>query len=568
MIPTINGFENLEEVGRGGFGVVYRADDKAHGRTVAIKVLRNVVDPSAQARFERECRAAGSLSSHPNIVAIFGSGTTDSGDPYIVMDYLSGGSLAQRVRESGPLGTEDAIKLGVGIAGALQAAHQAGTIHRDVKPENIIYSRFGVAQLVDFGIARMSSEFETRSGSITASLSHAPPEVLSGDNATERSDIYSLASVLHFALCGSAPFDEGEGSLAALIARIATSPPPALTGFGVPAELSEAVAKGLAKDPLDRPASAQDFAESLQATADSLELDVPAFASSAAPPSRRRLLLAGVAAVLAIGLGGSIWAFANSDSPQEVMTGTAPTAPSLVPPASTSTTSTSAPTSTTSTTAASASATTTSVSISPLPTSPTQTSPKQTIPTRSSATTTTALRPRPTITVPSAPRSVAASNPTGNSSSVSVQISWTAPSSTGGAISGYRIRSQIWKLSHTASGCTGIPTAAGGQTEASVGPVGSARRSTSTAPACSWVSWQVAAFNSAGTGPWSQASGIMPDVKGRPDAYHLVRSIGAMAISGGETNCGTSPYTGCATNPGAGSKIAAGRTTTVSLQAE
>ncbi len=254
MRPDVPGLENLTEIGRGGFGVVYRAEDQAHGRTVAVKVLGQSLDASAAARFVRECRAAGALSGHPNIVSVHGSGVTEAGDPYLVMDHLPGGSLADRVRHRGPLGPQEAIELGVCLAGALQAAHERGIIHRDVKPENVLYSVFDQPQLVDFGIARMASEFETRSGSIYASLAYAPPEVLAGSPATEAADVYSLASLLHHALAGAAPFRREAGeTLAPLIARITTAPPPDLRELGVPDELASVVERGLAKEPGERP---------------------------------------------------------------------------------------------------------------------------------------------------------------------------------------------------------------------------------------------------------------------------------------------------------------------------
>ncbi len=280
--PEIAGLGELEEIGRGGFGIVYRAHDPAHGRAVAVKVLRQNLDQGGLARFERECRAAGALSGHPNIVSIHGSGVTGTGDPYLVMDLLPGGSLAERVRATGPLTPEAALSLGTGLAGALSAAHAKGIVHRDVKPENVLFSAFGLAHLVDFGIARMASEFETRSGSISASLSHAPPEVIAGTPPTPAGDVYSLASVLHFALSGHAPFDqEGEASLAPLLARISTAAPPDLRTIDVPDALASVVASGLAKDPADRPPTAAAFGRALQGAASQLGMAVPTLVTGA-----------------------------------------------------------------------------------------------------------------------------------------------------------------------------------------------------------------------------------------------------------------------------------------------
>lgn len=264
MTPEVAGLSGLEPVGRGGFGTVYRARDERFDRTVAVKVLHQAsVGPEAAARFDRECRATGLLSSHPNIVAVYDSGRTDDGSMYLVMEYLPGGSLADLLRR-GPRPTTEALRVGVDLAGALETAHRAGVIHRDVKPENVLFSEFGVVKLVDFGIARMKSAYETRSGSISATLSHAPPEVIAGAATTAASDVYSLASVLFTMLAGAPPFDRpGEDSLGPLLARITSQAPPDLRQRGIPDPLAAVIEQGLAKDPADRFSSAADFGAAL-----------------------------------------------------------------------------------------------------------------------------------------------------------------------------------------------------------------------------------------------------------------------------------------------------------------
>ena len=155
------GFEDPEEIGRGGFGVVYRCSQPELDRTVAVKVLTSDLDPDNLERFVREQVAMGKLSGHPHIVTIFQVGTTATGRPYIVMQYHPHGSLEAKIHDSGPLGWADALHIGVKVAGALETAHRRGTLHRDVKPANILLTEYGEPQLTDFGIARIIGGFET-----------------------------------------------------------------------------------------------------------------------------------------------------------------------------------------------------------------------------------------------------------------------------------------------------------------------------------------------------------------------------------------------------------------------
>jgi hypothetical protein len=278
MPPEVAGLGEPVEIGRGGFGVVYRARDERFDRDVALKVIRDAgLSDEVLARFARECRSLGALSGHPNIVSIHDAGQTADGELYLVMEYLPGGSLGERIAADGPAEPRDVVTWGAALAGALETAHRSGIVHRDVKPENVLFSTFGAPKLVDFGIARMRTAFETRSGSVSATLSHAAPEIIGGAPASPRSDVYSLASVLFLALTGQAPFDRpDEESLAPLIARIATAPPPDLREFGVPGVLADVITGALAKDPADRPATAAAFGAALQGVAGALGAPVPA----------------------------------------------------------------------------------------------------------------------------------------------------------------------------------------------------------------------------------------------------------------------------------------------------
>jgi hypothetical protein len=253
-------------VGHGGFGTVYRAFQPAYRRTVAVKLLGvTLTDDESRRAFDRECQALGSLSSHPNIVTLFEAGVSRAGVPYLIMDYLPGGSLAARIRSTGPLGLEEALATGVKLAGAVSTAHDGGVLHRDIKPENVLVSEFGEPQLADFGVARLQGGTRTVTGTVTGSLAHAAPEVLSGVSATETSDVWSLASTLATLIAGSPPFHrDGEQSLHPMITRILTAPPADLRTRGVPDVVCRAIEAALAKDSWERPPSARAFGEMLQ----------------------------------------------------------------------------------------------------------------------------------------------------------------------------------------------------------------------------------------------------------------------------------------------------------------
>ena len=155
---TIDGFEMGERIGSGGFSVVYRARQQSMNREVAIKVLNTGFATDAERRtFERECHALGRLSHHPNIVTVFDDAFTDDGRPCIVMELYSS-TYRERVEEIGPLPIDEVLSVGVRICGALQTAHDAGVLHRDIKPHNIFLSPYGEPALGDFGISTIDDE--------------------------------------------------------------------------------------------------------------------------------------------------------------------------------------------------------------------------------------------------------------------------------------------------------------------------------------------------------------------------------------------------------------------------
>ena len=259
------GFDDVDEVGRGGFGVVYRSTQPSLDRTVAIKVLTSDLDPDNLDRFLREQRAMGRLSGHPHIVTILQVGTTSSGRPFIVMPYYAKDSLEALIRRHGPLEWSEAVSIGVKLAGALEAAHLVGTLHRDVKPGNILLTDYGEPQLTDFGIARIAGGFQTSTGVITGSPAFTAPEVLEGEAPSARSDVYSLGATLFCALTGHAAFERRSGErVVAQFLRITSQPIPDLREHGMPDDVAAVIERAMARDPSDRPASAADMGEDLR----------------------------------------------------------------------------------------------------------------------------------------------------------------------------------------------------------------------------------------------------------------------------------------------------------------
>ena len=266
-LPVVPGLERPEAIGRGGFGVVYAADEPAFGRRVAVKVLTaRIGDDEARRGFERECRAMGALSGHPHIVAVHRGGTTPSGEPFIVMEFMSGGSLADRMAHGGPLPWSEVLDIGVLVAGALETAHRAGILHLDVKPANILMSRFAEPALGDFGISRLPGLTVTLDGRVRATATYSAPERLMNGEATVATDLYGLGATL-FALLDGGPAFAGEPGeeIVVTVARILREPVPDLRSHGVPDALAAVVERLMAKEPGERPASAADTASLLQA---------------------------------------------------------------------------------------------------------------------------------------------------------------------------------------------------------------------------------------------------------------------------------------------------------------
>jgi hypothetical protein len=290
LLLTIPGIEDLEPVGRGGFGTVYRGWQPALGRAVAVKVLdAPATDAESEARFRREGRAMGALSGHPNVVPVFATGAV--GDRlYLVMPMLEQGSLADQLAH-GPLPPAEVAQMGRGLADALAAAHAAGVLHRDVKPANVLRTAYGTFQLADFGVARFVDTTQTMGGAVMATVAYAAPEVLAGEPSSAASDVYSLGATLHAALRGKPPYESRPDEAAiALAVRVLSDEPPDLRAEGVPPALAAVIERAMARDVADRWASAAELRDALAG------IDVSAGASVPAAPAEATVAMAPVIA--------------------------------------------------------------------------------------------------------------------------------------------------------------------------------------------------------------------------------------------------------------------------------
>jgi len=267
---TIAGYRLLERVGEGGTAEVYRAEHAERG-PAAFKVLRPRLrgDPTAVKRFLREA-GYGARVSHPGVVRTFDYGEAD-GLYYLALEWAPGDSLAAFLHRSGPLAPPDAVALVRQLADALAAAHQAGIIHRDLQPENIMYDPATKrARLLDFGIARDAElppeERLTRTGFFVGTLQYVAPEALSGELVDGRADIYSLATIAYYLLTGRHPYTGR--SPRELFQQLLTQPPTplneAVPGMRFAAGLESAIMRGLARDPAGRQPAVEALASELE----------------------------------------------------------------------------------------------------------------------------------------------------------------------------------------------------------------------------------------------------------------------------------------------------------------
>jgi eukaryotic-like serine/threonine-protein kinase len=252
-------YKVLSRLGSGGMADVFLAEDQQLGRKVALKLLhrRFAEDPDFVERFRREAQAAAALQ-HPNVVGVYDRGSFED-TYYIAMEYLSGRSLKQLIRQEAPLDPVRAIDLTIQILQAARFAHRRGVIHRDLKPHNVIVDDSDHAKVTDFGIARAGASDMTETGSIMGTAQYLSPEQAQGHAVSPGSDLYSIGVVLYELLTGRVPFD-AESAVTIALKHVSEAPAaPTQVNANVPAELEQVVMWALNKNPADRPQDADQF---------------------------------------------------------------------------------------------------------------------------------------------------------------------------------------------------------------------------------------------------------------------------------------------------------------------
>jgi serine/threonine protein kinase len=337
-------YQDVRHLARGGMGDVFSARDTVLGRTVALKLLaeRYADSEEIKRRFRREALAAARLSNAPYTVTIFDVGDAN-GQPFIVMELLDGGSLEDRLRKGRPR-TDDVLRWLGQAAAALDAGHEAGVVHRDVKPGNLLLNARGEVRVADFGVASaVGLDSLTMTGTVLGTAGYLSPEQARGERATPASDRYALAIVAWQLLTGRRPFESE--SLTAEAAAHVNAPIPSISEEGgLPPQLDRVFARALAKDPADRYPTAAEFvaavqralhqAERVPAPVASVTVDryIPSHAAPARAPVRRRspaAVWAGLAllALLLLGSGLALAGIFGDEEPQAQVTTVVETRP-------------------------------------------------------------------------------------------------------------------------------------------------------------------------------------------------------------------------------------------------
>jgi eukaryotic-like serine/threonine-protein kinase len=325
----------LGKLGAGGMGTVYRAEQAPLAREVALKVLRRELgrDPDTVARFTREAKLLSQLR-HPNTVTILDFGQSPEGLLYLAMELLEGEMLSSRMRDAGTLGLAESVRVACGVLRSLDEAHARGIIHRDLKPDNIFLARVHgrrdddeIVKVVDFGIAKIRDgeltpgidPVATQEGTVFGTPRYMSPEQAQGKSLDGRSDLYAVGVLLFHMLTGQAPFTDDDAVIV-MAHHIKTVPPPVgalVPGQRVPYALEDLVARALAKNPDERPQTAQEFLSELDALGPEIEAaqsrsllaaEETAILSVAPPPRRAWIgvALGAAAALVAMIVGFSL----------------------------------------------------------------------------------------------------------------------------------------------------------------------------------------------------------------------------------------------------------------------
>jgi serine/threonine-protein kinase len=319
---------------------VWRAEDLELGRRVALKLLGPSADP---ARFEREARAVASLA-HPNITQVYDYGEWQ-GRPYMLLEYLPGGTLEDRLVPRKPLPDEETLAIATGIAAGLAHAHSRGVVHRDLKPANVLFDDEGRPKLADFGIARLAAGDGTltEAGTVLGTAAYISPEQATGEPATAASDVYSFGVILYRMLTGRLPFESADPMELVMLHRNAAPPPIAELRRDAPAALAATATASLAKSPRNRPADGAALAAALggapttaptamlgaeatqvlprspdraPGTAATVVAPGAAVAGTPPPPRRSRMpIIAAALLLLAVGGGALAYAVTRPSSP-------------------------------------------------------------------------------------------------------------------------------------------------------------------------------------------------------------------------------------------------------------
>jgi serine/threonine protein kinase len=276
--PEIPGVRLLSQLGRGGMGIIYLGIQETLNRKVAVKIILEpgILSPSGRSRFEREAELLAKVN-HPNIVQIYAFGVSGI-IPYLVLEYIDGGSLADRMIDELPHPTE-AIRIVESVANGIAEAHRLGIIHRDLKPANVLLTSTGVAKITDFGLAKelRDSENLTITGQVLGTPGYMAPEQAKGDREMEgvAADVYALGGILFALLTGKPPFTGS--NIHEILDRVTNCPPPVLSEYrdGIGIELESICTRCLQKDPNARFNSADEVAAALRSVTTSFQDQLP-----------------------------------------------------------------------------------------------------------------------------------------------------------------------------------------------------------------------------------------------------------------------------------------------------